>query len=310
LVSTLLISALCAALLAALGFAVRGSRHPTGGRHTVGSAARARLLAPLTPLAFTTLLVSPWRGFGDAALAAAILWSACLPLAALTRRFRPGAHSAWSLLVVACAAVLVWSGWQTSTSAREGVAVGLAWALWLVGVAAVAVLAVASWEAFGGQRLQRRPLPAAPSLRLPGPAPVSWLGAGMALTALAVLVQQGSSAPGSATARVTGARPPAPAPAVPSPAASPVQTSSATVPQPAAKPRPTSPTSTSTAAPPAPASTTATGRSQIAGSTAPSPEATAQSQDRTSRPQPSTPTASDSPTSEGLLPSIGVLGGG
>jgi hypothetical protein len=145
-VSTIVVLAFGAALVAALGYAIDVLRRPRRGRHVSGAVPLVRGVAPLVPIALAataTLVMAPAL---PTALSAALVW--CLSVLALpvTGRFSAWAHSAWSVTASTLALALIWGAWRVAGADLSGFGLVAGALLWvIVAVAAGAALAY-GWE--------------------------------------------------------------------------------------------------------------------------------------------------------------------
>lgn len=289
--STLVVLAIVAALVGALGFLLTSGSGRTRGRHGGGSAVVPRAVITAVPLLASVIILWAFRGHAELGMAAIALWWACLPWLALTGRLSAWGHAGWALGANAGAAGLVYLAWLiTSSGLSVPVALG-AWALWAVVTAAVVLFLGFTREAAAVDRTTSAAAgraAARESRTTPRPAmAASWLAGGAAAVALSLVVQP--SPPGTpAAASQWPAEDSAPTAPTGSPTTAPTESAPAEPPATA--------TGTGTPVTPRPESTTSVARSGQRATTPPPTETTA-----TKRRGSSTTTATASPTTSSLI---------
>jgi hypothetical protein len=292
-VSTLVVLALVAAAVGALGFLL--TKHGGHGRrrHGGGSPVVPRALVTAVPLVAATAILWPFRDHTELLLATLGLWWAGVPWLAFTGRLSAWGHAVWTLATNGGAAGLVYIAWLiTSTGLSVPAALGC-WALWAVVAAAFVLFAVWTRRAASAVSVgaaETSPTDGAPTggraalrerrdLTTPRPAfSAAWVAGAAAAVALALVLQPSAPTAPAASAGATPATPSGPtdatsaprrpAPSVPSAEATAPTTAATAVARSEAPTRPPSSTSvarggtrtTTTAGPrpPKPSKTTST----------------------------------------------------
>jgi hypothetical protein len=221
-VSTLVVLALVAAAVGALGFLL--TKHGGRGRrrHGGGSPVVPRALVTVVPLLAATAVVWPFRDHTELLLAALGLWWASVPWLAFTGRLSVWGHASWTLATNGGAAGLVYIAWLiTSTGLSVPAALGC-WALWAVVAAAFVLFAVwtrraasvasvglaESGSTDGAPTGGRAALRERRDLTTPRPAfSAAWVAGAAAAVALALVLQPSAPATPAASTGTTPATP-------------------------------------------------------------------------------------------------------